>query len=111
MKWFGQRAPFGRRAYWLTDEYDTVQKECCALYETYRTTMTPGSRAQFNKRRTEKNKLKRKLKHAFVQKQAQDVSNLPFVACTLLAHRAMGLHPQLHDVDMKWQNMVRVAWV
>jgi len=36
--------------------------------------MTTESRTQFNKRRTEKNKLKRKLKHAFVQKQAQDVS-------------------------------------
>ena len=71
MKCFGQRAPFGRRVYWWTDEYDTVQKECCALYETYRTTMTTESRTKFNKRRTEKNKLKRKLKHAFVQKQAQ----------------------------------------
>ena len=36
--------------------------------------MTSESRTQFNKRRTEKNKLKRQLKHAFVQKQAQDVS-------------------------------------
>ena len=74
MNCFGQRAPFGRRAYWWTAEYDTVQKECGALYEAYRTTMTPESRTQFNKRRTAKNKLKKKLKHEFVQKQAQDVS-------------------------------------
>ena len=58
MKCFGQCAPFGRRAYWWTDDYGTVQKECCALYETYRTTMTRESRTQFNNRRIQKNNLK-----------------------------------------------------
>ena len=44
IKCSGQRAPFRCRAYGWTDEYGTVQKEGCAPYETYRSTMTPVSR-------------------------------------------------------------------